>query len=82
MHLPQSAVRRGENHLSLRIDNRIFPTEGLFFDGESFAPMGLEAESLLLRQNERIASLEKSLSLLEGRLAGVEKRTAARMLFS
>ena len=82
VHLPASAVRRGENRLALRIENRIYPSEGLFYDGEGFFPMGIAAEPLLLRQNERIASLEESLSSLEERLAGIEKRTAARMLFS
>ena len=82
VHLPPCAVREGENHLALRINNRIFPTEGLYSDGESISPMGVRAEQLLLRQNERIAALEKALLLLEGRTAGLEKKATARMLFS
>ena len=82
VHLPPTAVRRGENRLALRIENRIYPSEGLFYDGEGFSPMGLAAEPLLLRQNERISSLEGSLAKLEARIAGIEKKTASRMLFS
>ena len=82
VHLPDSAIRRGENRLALRVENRVYPTEGLFYDGECFSPMGIAAEPILLRQNERIASLEESLSLLEKRIAGMEKKAAARMLFS
>lgn len=82
VHLPPHAIRKGENILALRIDNRIYPTEGLYGDGECVSPMGLFTESLLLRQCERLASLEDKLSRMDERVARLEKKTEARMLFS
>ena len=82
VHVPPEVLRRGENRLSLRMGNRIFPTEGSLYDGEGFSPLGLKAEPLLLRQNERISSLEKDLALLEERVARLEEKSTARMLFS
>lgn len=82
VHLPATAIRTGENVLALRIDNRIYPTEGLYVDTDYASPMGLLTEPLLLRQCERIASLEEKLSHMSERVARLEKRTEARMLFS
>lgn len=82
VHLPCHAVKRGENSLALRMNNRIFPTENLLFDGEAFTPAGLSTEAVLLRQNEQLAALKESLSLLACRLERLEQRAQARTLFS
>lgn len=82
VHLPFHAIRKGENHLALRMNNRIFPTEGLLFDGNDFAPAGLSADLLLLRQNEQLASLAERLSQLSRRLEQLEQKSIARTLFS
>ena len=82
VHLPFHAVRKGENRLSLRIGNRIFPTESLLFDGEGFAPTGLPCEQMLLRQKEQLASIEERLASLGERLEHLEQRAVARTLFS
>ena len=82
VHLPTDATRKGENTLSLRMGNRIYPTEGLHFDGEAFSPAGLSTESLLLRQNEQLSSLAEKLSKLSSRLELLEQKATAHTLFS
>ena len=82
VHLPTHAIRKGENHLALREGNRIFPTEGVLFDGEGFSPAGLSEEAILLRQNEQLASLADKLSALSSRLERLEQKATARTLFS
>ncbi len=82
VHLPKGALRVGENRLALRTGNRIFPTESLHFDGESFTPTGLSAEALLLRQNELLSSLGEQLAHLSERVERLEQKSAARTLFS
>ncbi len=82
VHLPQNAVRRGENALALRIENRIFPTEGLYFDEDGVIPVGFDAAPILLRQNERITALEEKFAALDARVVRLEKKAVARMLFS
>ena len=79
---PQDSIRMGQNALALRMGNRIFPTEGLIFDGEAFIPAGLATDALLLQQHALIASLTDKLSYLSKRLESLEKKSAARTLFS
>lgn len=82
VQLPLTALRRGRNSLALRKENRILSTEDLFFDGEAISPMGLSTEALLVRQNERLTSLENALSLLTCRVEHLEEKCAAKLLFS
>ena len=82
VHLPFHAVRKGENHLALRMNNRIFPTENLLFDGAAFAPAGLPTEQMLLRQTEELASVKDTLASLGKRLERLEAKAVARTLFS
>ena len=82
VHLPKEALRVGENRLALRAGNRIFPTESLQFDGESFTPAGLSTEALLLRQNELLSSLEERIAVLCDRVAYLEQKATVRTLFS
>ena len=82
VYLPAHAIRVGKNSLALRTENRILLTEDLMFDGEVFIPAGISAETLLLRQNERIAALEEKLSYFIHRLERVEHSNTIRMLFS
>lgn len=80
--IPHSTVRQGENTLSLRMGNRLFPTEGVLFDGKAFTPAGISAEALLLRQHALIDSITERLFLLDERVSQLEKKAAARTLFS
>lgn len=82
VELPLRALRHGTNTLSLRIGNRLFPTEGLVFDGESITPAGLSSEALLLRQREMLSSLAEKVALLTRRVEELEQKSTARMLFS
>ena len=82
IYLPLTAIRQGENSVALRKENRILPTENLYFDGEAISPVGLSTEALLLRQNERMTALEDTLILLSCRIGHLEERCAAKLLFS
>ena len=82
VHLPTHAIRKGENRLALRKDNRIFSTESLLFDGNSFTPAGFCAEALILSQNELISDCAMRIAQLAQRIEQLEQRHAARMLFS
>ncbi len=81
VQLPPAALRQGENTLSLRIANRIFPCEGLLFDGSFVTPMGFSLEGVLLRQHEIIAEQQNTLSELSRRVALLEQKNKAKTLF-
>lgn len=80
--LPAHVLCRGVNALSLRIENRLFPTESLDFDGEQVSPHGLSYDSMLLTQHQRCARIEDTLASLRARITALEEKNAARMLFS
>ena len=82
VQLPQAALRQGENTLSLRIANRIFPSEGLLFDGTFVTPMGFSLEGVLLRQHEIIAEQRQALCELTRRISLLEQQSKAKTLFS
>ena len=80
--IPPHALRLGVNSLSLRMDNRLFRTESLYFDGEDVTPQGFPSEAFLLRQHKRMTALEDAFAALETRITDLEQKTAARTLFS
>lgn len=82
VQLPPAALRQGENTLALRIANRIFPCEGLLFDGTFVTPMGFSLEGVLLRQHEVITEQRRALSALTRRVALLEQKNKAKTLFS
>lgn len=82
VRLPRSILKNGRNTLSLRIGEKIFPCEGLFFDGERAKPCGLPTEALLLRQHERLMAAEEALANLTSRVEALEQKAKSRMLFS
>ena len=82
LHFPLDAFRVGENRLALRLGDRIYPTEGLFFDGDALVPAGLPVEGMLLTQNELVRKLTETVACLEDRIAALEKKSNARKLFS
>ena len=80
--IPAHALRLGVNSLALRIDNRLFPTESLYFDGDGVTPQGFPSEAFLLKQHKTTKALEEALAALEARITDLEQKTAARRLFS
>ena len=82
VQLPPTALHQGENTLALRIANRIFPCEGLLFDGAVVTPAGFSLEGVLLRQHEIIDEQRKALSELSRRVALLEQKNRAKSLFS
>ena len=79
--LPKALLRAGENALSLLLDGRIYPVEGLRFDGETVTPVGLSTEALLIGQHAHISNLTKALADLSARVAALEEKSRAHTLF-
>ncbi len=82
VRLPRSILKKGKNTLSLRVGEKIFPCEGLFFDGERATPCGMPVEALLLRQHKRLLLANEALTTLTARVEALEQAARSRMLFS
>ena len=80
--IPQGVLHLGKNVLALRIENRLFPTESLYYDGKTVLPDGLPRDAMLLKQHKRADSLEQSIASLEARIAHLEQKSIAHTLFS
>jgi hypothetical protein len=82
VRLPRTILKQGKNTLSLRVGEKIFPCEGLLFDGDRVAPCGMPVEALLLRQHKRLLSANEALATLTARVEALEQAAKSRMLFS
>ncbi len=82
VHIPASHIREGSNHLSLKKEERLFQTEGLWRENESVRPLALPAETLLYALFSAQKNHEKRLLAIEETLHQNEIEKSKRTLFS
>ena len=82
IHIPRSALHEGENRLHLRINNRLFPCEGITVTDGIATPQGLPTEEILLSLCKKIETQREALEGLSERVAALEQKNKAKMLFT
>ena len=82
LHIPRAALYPGENTLTLKKDEHLYPCEGLIYDGETVTPCGMPTEAIIATQCKKIASLASKVDALSARLAVCESKLSAGLLFS
>ena len=80
--LPQDALHRGENRISLRGEKSVIPAESLFFDGATVFPVGFASDTMLVQEHLALSELTQTVLALNDRITRLEEAVAGRKLFT
>ena len=81
VHIPKATLHEGENRLHLRVENRLYPCEGLLLSDGKVTPIAIPAEKILLSLFKQLQAQKQALDALTSRVERIEQKTAAKRLF-